>query len=264
MPFVYKEVGGLGFYEVSGWDGAVGLFTTRKGGVSAPPYDTLNLGNPGAGSGDDPARVDKNRAMLADALGIEPDAMKTINQVHGTDVYTLVSSDSRRPVKGYDALITKVKGAALCILTADCVPVLIYDPVSGCAAAVHAGWAGSVGKIAGKAVEAMVQAFGARPSDMLAAIGPSIGPCCYEVDEKVIDPLRKSFSDWTGMVNPGRDGRWLLDLWETNRVALLKAGVSPVNISVMGVCTACNDDKFFSHRKSKGKAGRMMGVVMIR
>jgi YfiH family protein len=261
MPFVYKELGGLGFYEVSGWDGAMGLFTTRKGGVSVPPYDAFNLG---AGGGDDQASVKKNRAMLAEALGIKPHALKTINQVHGSDIYTLVSPDSPCPDKGYDAVMTREKGAALCVLTADCVPILIHDPVSGCAAAVHAGWAGSVSRIAGRVVEGMVHAFGARPEDMLAAIGPSIGPCCYEVDEKVMAPLRESFRDWPEMVNPGGNGRFLLDLWETNRNTLLKAGVRPQNISVMGVCTACNEDKFFSHRKSNGKAGRMMGIIMLR
>jgi len=260
MSFVYRETGGLGFYEVTGWDGAKAVFTTRKGGVSQPPYDSLNLG---AGSGDEPALVMKNRALLAVSLGIDVGALKTVNQVHGTDVCMVDGSGATRPEAGCDAIITNTPGAAISILTADCVPILIYDPVTRCAASVHAGWAGTVKCITANAVRRMVAEFGASPKDIKAAVGPSIGPCCYEVDEKVVAPLRAEFSDCSGLAEAVSPGHWHLDLWETNRRTLVKAGVLPSNITVMGLCTACNEDKFFSHRKSGGKAGRMMGIVIL-
>ena len=260
MSFVYKEVGGLGFYEVSGWEGATGLFTTRKGGVSRPPFDSLNLG---AGSGDDPALVARNRALLANAIGIAPGAIRTVSQVHESDVYTLCDPEAPRPEKSYDAVVSNVPGAALAILTADCAPILLYDPVSRAAASVHAGWAGTVKEVAASAVRRMTEVFGAAPRDIKAAIGPSIGPCCYEVGEKVMTPLRDEHSDWREFTETVSPGHWYLDLWEANRHVLLSAGLKSENIAVMGLCTMCNPDKFYSHRGSGGKAGRMMGIALL-
>jgi len=260
MSFVFKEVKGLGFYEVSGWEGARGLFTTRQGGVSPAPYNSLNLG---AGGGDDLKLVARNRTLVADALGLEAHEIKTVNQVHGDSVYLVGDGDTVKPQRGHDAMITNVRGIALGILTADCVPILMYDPVSGSVASVHAGWAGTVKGVAGTAVKRMGEAFGARPSEIKVAVGPSIGPCCYEVDEKVIGPLRDTVRDWSDVAEPARKGRWMLDLWETNRRILMDAGVKPGNIAVMGLCTACNHDKFYSHRKSGGKAGRMMAITLL-
>jgi len=259
MGFTYREAGSAGFHAVSGWDGATGVFTTRKGGVSPAPFDSLNLG---AGSGDDPGNVTRNRRILEGALGING-GIKTVSQVHGSDVYVMTDPDDTRPIEGYDAVITNIAGAAVGVLTADCVPILLYDPIARAVAAVHAGWAGTVKNIAAHAVERMSREYGTQPSDVLAAVGPSIGPCCYEVDEKVIGPLRESIGGWGTLTSPTGPGHWRLDLWETNRRVLAGAGVLPDNISVLGLCTACNPEQFFSHRQSGGRAGRMMGVVRL-
>ena len=261
MPFVYKEVTGVGFYETSGWKGARGIFTTRKGGISPEPFHSLNLG---AGGGDDQTRVEKNRELLAGALGVGKEAIKTVSQVHGDNVYVVRDPAAPRPKEGYDALITDVKGVALGVLTADCVPILLYDPVAKAVGSVHAGWAGTIKGIAGRAVVEMATNFGSSPLDIKACIGPSIGACCYEVDEKVMTPLRDSLRGWwEELAAPSRPGHWLLDLWKTNRKVLQLAGIRPENISVFGVCTSCNPDKFYSHRKSMGSAGRMMALTML-
>jgi YfiH family protein len=250
MPFVFKVVNGLGFYEVSGWQGSRAVFTTRPHAM-------------GTGGIYDPAEVEQNRGMLTAALGVGPESLMTVRQVHGSDVYVLKDARQERPDQGYDALVTDVPGAMLGVLTADCVPVLLFDPVMRAIAAVHAGWSGTVMGIAGRAVEAMASKFGSSPPDIRAAIGPSIGPCCYEVDEKVIGPLRESHKGWEELTSPSRPGHWRLNLWETNRRTLVGAGLVPGNISGMGLCTNCNQNKFFSHRGAGGKAGRMMAAVLL-
>lgn len=261
MSFVFKQVGGVGFYEASLWKGARGIFTTRKGGVSLAPFDSLNLGS---GGGDSPADVQRNRELLADALGLTGRTINTVRQVHGSDIYVFADADEGRPEEGHDAIVTHIRGAAVGVLTADCVPVLLYDPCVGIVAAVHAGWSGTIKGIAGRTVEEMAARYGTRPSDIQACIGPSIGPCCFEVDEKVMGPLRESMSRWwTGLVTPARPGHWLLDLWKANHGVLALAGVPARNIAVLSACTACNQDKFYSHRRSGGRAGRMMAIAVL-
>ena len=260
MPFVYREINGVGFYEVSTWAGARGIFTTRKGGLSQKPFDALNLGS---GGGDDPGVVAKNRALLVQALGLGGE-VKTVSQVHGNDVYVLKDPNGAKPLKGYDAIITALKGVAIGVLTADCVPVLLYDPVKQVVGAVHAGWKGTIDGIPARAVEEMASSFGCQPSDICAGIGPSIGPCCYEVDGNVVGPLYRAMSEsCEDLISPSRPGRWQFDLWKTNRRTLQLAGLRPENINVFGVCTSCNTDKFFSHRRSSGRTGRMFAVVQL-
>lgn len=260
MAFVYRVAGGLGFYEVEGWTGASGIFTTRRGGKSGPPFDSLNLGS---GGGDSPEVVAGNRELLAGVLGLGPGMMKTVRQVHGTDVYVLNDAGSGPPLDGYDAVITGIAGPAVGVLTADCVPILLYDPVGRAVGAVHAGWAGTVSGIAGGAVTAMGAEYGSKPENIMAAIGPSIGPCCYEVDEKVVGPLMRNMRTDDGLISATRPGHWRLDLWETNVRMLVSAGMPRANITVMGLCTACNTAKFYSHRESGGRTGRMMAVARL-
>jgi len=261
MPFVYREINGIGYYEVSGWKNAAGIFTTRIGGKSEGSYESLNLS---ASSGDDTSVVESNRRRLNSALGIKPGMIKTIRQVHGSDVYELSNPDASRPRAGFDAIVTRIPGVAVSVLTADCVPILLYDPVKGVVAAVHAGWSGTVSGIVGRAVRTMEQSFGTSTGDLLAAIGPSIGPCCYEVDEKVVTPLKQNILGGGGLIFPTRAGHWQLDLWEANTRLMVSAGVKRTNILVMGLCTSCNADKFYSHRKSGGSTGRMMALAWIK
>jgi len=265
MPVVFRESGGVGFYEVSDWPGARGVFTTRRGGVSPSPFNSLNMG---AGGGDDPARVEKNRELFLAAARLGSGPINMVRQVHGADVYVVRDRDALKPPglhgTGYDALITDIKGVLIGVLTADCVPILLYDPVKRAAGAVHAGWAGTVKGVAANAVKEMAGNYGSDPGDILACIGPSIGPCCYEVDGKVIGPLREAMKEsWQEFAVPARPGHWFLDLWKANQKALLSAGVPLKGIKVFGACTSCNPDKFYSHRRSGGKAGRMLAVTKL-
>ncbi|HEY3315259.1 MAG TPA: peptidoglycan editing factor PgeF, partial [Bacillota bacterium] len=168
-------------------------------------------------------------------------------------------------IPGADALITDEPGLTLLIGCADCVPVYLVDPDLPSIGLAHAGWRGTVGRIAAKTLEAMAQAFGTRSGRVLAAIGPSIGSCCYEVDEAVAGPLREAFpEDWPLLLDPGlRPGRWQCDLWAANRTALIQAGVAADRIRVASLCTACNHETFFSHRASGGRAGRMAALLAL-
>jgi hypothetical protein len=161
-----------------------------------------------------------------------------------------------------DALITAEQGIPLMLFFADCVPVLIFDPVGKAVAAVHAGWKGTVASIGQKAVLAMQERFGTRPEDCLAAIGPSIGPCCYEVDQPVVEALEQAFPWWEDLIIP-RGERWMLDLWEANRRQLEAIGVHKRNIEISGVCTSCNTELFYSHRAEKGKTGRFGAIISL-
>lgn len=230
---------------------------------------------------DDPAAVAENRARLCRALGLDQRILVGARQVHGDRAHVVESADAGRgafdgssAIPDADALVTRDSGVVLTAYYADCVPIYLYDPRVGTLGLAHAGWKGTVGEAAAKAARKMAEAFGSDPGDCLAAIGPSIGPCCYEVDEKVVEPLARAFEDWSDLVRPsdpkpgpGRSrvpahpGKWKLDLWETNRRSLVRAGLKPENILVSGLCTACRTDVFFSHRAEGGRTGRLMALI---
>ena len=272
--FRSHESSGVGYLTIPSFEEAGPVrawFSTRLGGVSRPPYATLNLG---FHVGDDPAAVAENRARLCLALGVDQRTLVAARQVHGDRVQVVGAEDAGRgavdgglALPDADALVTRDSGVVLTAYYADCVPVCLYDPRAGAVGLAHAGWKGTVGETAAKAVRKMVEAFGSDPGDCLAAIGPSIGPCCYEVDEKVVGPLAQAFEDWPDLVRPSgrqaadRPGKWKLDLWEANRRSLLRAGLRSENILVGGLCTACRRDIFFSHRAEGGRTGRLMALV---
>lgn len=240
--------------------------STRLGGLSRPPFASLNLG---ARTDDDPAVVRHNRESFCQAVGVDFARVTCARQVHGDKIFVVGEADAGRGATGYDtaiadtdALITDRPGLPLMLFFADCVPVLIADPVRRVVAVSHAGWKGTVARIAAKTVLAMRQNFGSDPADCHVAIGPSIGPCDYEVDEPVIDILRQEFSNWRELVIP-RGGRWLLDLWQTNRHQLEEIGVRREFIEVSGVCTACNTAMFYSHRAEHGTTGRFGAVISL-
>jgi YfiH family protein len=227
-------------------DGFPHGFTTRGGGVSRPPIDALNLGE---SVGDDPASVAENWRRLRAAAGV---GFARVLQVHGDRV--LLADRPHGAGEEADAVATRTPGVAACVSVADCVPLLLADPRAGAVAAVHAGWRGSLAGIAARAVEALV-ALGARPGDLVAAVGPSIGPCCYEVSPELLARFRDAF---------GADvaaGAGHLDLWRANRRVLEGAGVAAARIDVLGRCTACEPRLFFSHRRDRGRTGRQVGYV---
>jgi YfiH family protein len=162
-----------------------------------------------------------------------------------------------------DALITKAAGLAIGIETADCVPVLLVDPASPAVAAVHAGWRSTVKMIVRKTVQRMADEFDSDPGRLIAAIGPAIGPECYEVDEPVMGPVREAFRFWNDVVTPRGTGKWGLDLAKANRLELMQSGLMERNIHSLGMCTSCRRDLFYSFR-AEGRTGRMLSAIMIR
>jgi len=243
-------------------------FSTRQGGISPAPYNTLNLG---LHVGDAKENVLENRMRFAGALGIKADLMVAGAQVHHDRVKVVSEKHLGRGSKsdndalpGVDALVTNRPGVPLASFYADCVPLFILDPVKKVAALAHAGWKGTVLRIAEKTIVKMVSAFSCSPGDCLAVIGPSIGRCCYEVDGKVITELKRGYKNWRSFIEGTQKGRWKLDLRATNRAALLDAGLKPGNVVNAGLCTSCNQDLFFSHRASGGKTGRMGAIMELK
>lgn len=243
---------------------AVQGFTTRHEGVSRPPYNSLNLGS---NTFDSPHNVQGNRSLLARAFGARAERLVTVTQVHGTDLLVL---DSPNPDFAHfhklecDGLVTNQPGVMIGICVADCVPLLLLDPVKRVAAALHAGWKGTAGGIAGKGVEALCDMFASRPADILAAIGPGIGPCCYEVDAPVMEAFRKSGVGWELFARETGKGKWGLDLAAANKHQLLAAGIPESNIETTHYCVSCEHDLFFSYRRDGGDTGRQMGFIMLK
>ena len=243
--------------------GAVAGFTTRHEGVSRPPYNSLNLGS---NTLDSTHNVEGNRSLLARSVGATLDRFLTVTQVHGTDLLVI---DAPNAELGHflklecDGIITNQPGIMIAVCIADCVPILLHDPVKGVVAALHAGWQGTVGNIAGKGVEAMVSMFASNPKDILAAIGPSISGCCYEVDAPIRDAFKKAGAAWDLFTTEQGEGKWLLDLPAANRRNLLDAGLAPGQIESDGSCVCCTQELFFSYRRDAGDTGRQAGFIML-
>lgn len=234
-------------------------FTTRQGGESPAPFATLNLGR---GVGDHPERVAANRRRALEALGCDPAWHVEAAQVHGRTVAAVGRAQDGMKIEGADALLTAEPGVTLAIHTADCMPILLWDPRRGLVGAVHAGWRGTAAGVAAAAVEAMTRAFGTDPADLRVALGPAIGPCHYEVD----GPVAEAFASWPwalAVLRPGRPGHWWLDLASANRLMLMKLGVPAEQIWTSGLCTACEVDLFFSYRRDgvTGRMGAMIGLA---
>ena len=227
-------------------------FTTRRGGASAPPFDSLNLGG---SVGDDPERVAGNWRRVERVTGL---SFARVRQVHGARAVRLDSASA--PALEADAVLSATAGLAACVSVADCVPVLLADPASGAVAAVHAGWRGTIARVAAEAVQALAAHAGAAPGRLLAVVGPAIGPCCYEVSPD----LAARFEAEIGPAVVRRGGAPSLDLWESNAAVLLAAGVSPERIETVRRCTSCERDLFFSHRRDAGRTGRQVAFIAPR
>jgi len=255
MIQVHKN--GITYYQfesLAGRNGLAHAVFTRRGGVSLPPFHSLNVG---ASVGDNPAAVDANRAIVLGALGLSPDQVVTGFQVHSVNMARVGSKHCGQVLPATDGLLTR-EPVALFSRFADCVPILLYDPIRRAAAILHAGWRGTAEQIATLGVARMRAEFGSRPEDIITGIGPSIGPCCYEVGE---DFVRAICSAWPG-AEPfirAENGRQSADLWAMNRQQLQDAGVRQIEES--HICTACHRDEFFSHRGDGGRTGRF-GVIL--
>lgn len=232
---------------LAGVPGVVHAFTARSGGVSPEPFASLNMGLT-FGGGDDVANIRANRARVAHALGLE--RLAGARQVHSTTV--VEASDLVAGQTEADAVVVRTPGVGAMVLVADCVPVLMAASDGSVAAAVHAGWRGAVSHICAAAVGAL------GTSDVQVAVGPSIGPCCFEVGPEVVEAATAVAG--ASVVSTGPRGRPHVDLWAVVRADLQAAGVLPERINVLAVCTVC-DGRFFSHRGSGGNTGRQAGVV---
>ncbi len=239
----------------------VHAFSTRKGGVSGPPFSGLNLS---LSVGDDPEMVDKNLGLLKLALGI-PDGARLLGlkQVHGSRILTIKDKkDIPKEAPKADGAVTDLGGLIISVLTADCLPLLLYDPVKGVAGAVHAGWRGTLRGICKSAVQSMAVGFGTNPEDIVAVLGPCIGPCCYTVGDELIKEFESAFGHDPSFIKRDR-GRPRLDLAAINIKVLKEAGLREENIKTEPYCTSCNEELFFSHRRDK-RTGRQMSLIMIR
>lgn len=239
-------------------------FTSRHEGVSRPPCNSLNLGT---NTLDNPHNVQGNRSLLARAFGTRVEKLVTVTQVHGTDLLVI---DAPNPDYSHflklecDGIVTDQPGVMIGVCVADCAPLLLLDPVRKVTAALHAGWKGTAGKIARKGVEALSSLFGSEPADILAALGPCIGRCCYEVDAPVRDAFKREAGNWDEIAVESGDGKWRLDLSLANVHQLLEAGIPRENIETSELCVSCQQDTFFSYRRDKGETGRQMGFIMLK
>jgi polyphenol oxidase len=254
--------------------GANNAVVTRHGGVSPHPWASLNLGGT---VGDSPSYVTENRARFFKALKRSVNSVFDVWQVHGSEV---VCSKHPRPLhqahQKADAIITDNPGVTLFMRFADCVPVFLHDPKKKAVGLVHAGWQGTVKGVISRAVEVMDVQYGSNPSDIIAAIGPSIGPDHYEIGEDVATQVQDEFGmaseqfmqkvknetnpDERNQQNVGQD-RFKLDLWQANYYLLQQAGVKTIMLS--GICTACHLDDWYSHRAENGKTGRFGAVIWL-
>ena len=240
-------------------------FSTRLGGVSAPPLDGLNLG---PGRGDSPENLRENYNRFCAALGVEARRCVLSKQVHETTVRLCTEKDAGKGLlspRDYraDALITDCPGLPLVVFSADCGILLLHDPVRGAVGALHAGWRGCAGGIVEKTVEAMGSAFGSHPEDIRAAIGPCIGKCCFETDGDVPSAMLKALGESAQSYLEQRGEKWQVDLAGLNGLWLLRAGLLPENIDTCGLCTACHPELFWSHRKMGEARGLQAALIAL-
>ena len=269
MNIIEQTKNGVTFYSADGIDAAGGAahgFSTRLGGVSEGMWSSLNLG---MSRGDDPDHVRENYRRFFAAIGGSGERLAMTNQVHGAEVRTITTADVHTdPYEkaGYkaDGLMTDLPGVALRVSTADCIPILFYDPVRRCVAAVHAGWRGTAAGIATAAVDRMKNVYGSRPSDILAAIGPGICPDCFETHEDVPNAMTSAMG--TGVLRHIRikeNGKFAVDLKAINAMRLEQAGLEADHIAVSAACTSCDTDRFWSHRKQGANRGSLAAVIQL-
>ncbi|MCL6604135.1 MAG: peptidoglycan editing factor PgeF [Paenibacillus sp.] len=252
-------------------------FTSRQGGTGKAPYESLNCA---FHVGDHPEDVINNRNILAKSLGFQLEDWTCGEQTHGVNIAVVDSKDRGRgsqdrasAFSDTDGLITNVPGVLLTSFYADCVPLYFYDPIQSVVGLAHAGWKGTVGQIADLMVKKMSDEYGSHPQDILAAIGPSIGDCCYEVNDHVMNHVHQlevlsgseaTFSNSVYRKSETNDDKSMLNLKELNQRIMIKAGILPTHIECTTWCTSCNPDLLFSYRKENGVTGRMTSWIGIK
>ena len=238
-------------------------FSGKRGGVSRGIYESLNLR---VHCDDDPERIAENYRRLYEAVGVTGPAVFT-HQVHGDTVLPVMESDRHELFTDVpyaaDGLITKEPGLPLIAFSADCIPILLHDPVQNAVAAVHAGWRGTAFGIAEKAVRKMTACFGSRPADVRAAIGPGIGPCCFETGPEVPAALYQALGqDAEEVIRPAGE-KAFADLKKANLLFLLRAGLLPEQVDLCPVCTRCSHALYWSHRQTLGERGVQGAIISL-
>lgn len=235
-------------------------FTGKAGGVSSGKITGLNLG---FRVEDDPESVLENYRLVAEDLGFPMEQAVLSRQTHTDNIRVVTKEDvgkglvKESDIFDTDGLMTAEKGIPLVVFTADCVPILLYDPKTPAVAAIHAGWRGTVRDIGGKAVRKMQEQFGSNPKDILAVIGPSIGPCHFSFGPEAPEYFPPEFCK-------PQEGGYLVDLWAMNKSLLLAQGVLDEHIEVAEVCTVCRAEAFYSYRTHKEHTGRQAAIIMIK
>ena len=261
MSIITRKLGQLEYLTAEGV-AVPHCFTTRFGGVSEGYLSSLNLG---IHRGDKPENVRRNYEILGEALGFSIENLVFTRQTH-TSIVRVVGAENRgeglfREVEPEcDALVTNTPGLTLAAFTADCTPILLHDPVTGAVGAVHAGWRGTVADIAGNAVRAMAEHFGSRPADLCAAIGPNIGVCCFETHADVPDAVRAVLGGEAEEYIVPAGEKFRVDLKGVNAALLRRAGVREIEIST--ACTACDPDRFWSHRRVGNDRGSLAAIIV--
>lgn len=233
-------------------------FPSRHGGVSAGKRASLNLGYRW---GDAPENVAENRRRVASAAGFDLARLQVTQHVHGTRVW-IVGDPTPEPAE-FDALVTNRPGDTLGAFAADCIPILFADPVARVVAAAHAGWRGTVAGVAPHTTRTMALRFGSRPADLRVALGPSIGPCCFEVGPEVVKAFEEALPGTPALVVPGPQ-KPHIDLRRATRVQLEREGVLPEHIDDRPPCTRCQPERYFSFRRDGLEGGVHMGFVGLR
>ncbi|MCI6615941.1 peptidoglycan editing factor PgeF [Ruminococcus sp.] len=243
-------------------------FSTRLGGVSKGEFTSMNLA---FNRGDNPESVTENYKRICKSAGFDFNSLTASAQDHNTFVRAVTSENKGvgiykpRDLQSVDALVTNEKGVTLVTYYADCTPLFFVDTKKKAIGLAHAGWRGTVGRIGEKVVNKMTELYGTNPSDIVAAIGPAISVCCYEVDKPCADNFYALADlDSSRFVFPKENGKYMIDLLETNRQILVAAGVKNENITISDICTNCNSELLWSHRATKGKRGTMSAFMCIK
>jgi len=256
MPFTQQNE--LQYFQFDTLKTRHGVFT-RHGGVSPSPWGSLNVGGT---VGDDLERVRENRRMLFEVMDRDPKSVFDVWQVHSADV---VCARAPRPesesYRQADIILTDRSEVTLFMRFADCVPILVHDPHKGVIGVAHAGWMGTVRDVATVTIRSMHDEYGSDPADIIACIGPSIGPDHYEVGADVILQVMQKFGDDSERLLKSYNGKIHFDLWKANEILLKQAGVTQIEIAEL--CTACNTNDWFSHRAEKGKTGRFGALISL-
>lgn len=261
-----NEVTYLASEAISAAGGVAHGFSTRLGGVSQGMWASLNLG---VNRGDDPDKVRENYRRFFDAVGVKEGSLVTTNQVHGDIVRVVTSADWKsdpfeKAEFEADGLMTATPGVALMVYAADCIPVLLYDPVRRVIAALHAGWRGTAAGIVSRGVERMKEVYGCRGEDILAAIGPGICSQCFETHEDVPNAMMASMGTAAlQYVQIKENGKFAVDLKGLNRLRLEQAGLTEEHIALCEECTSCLPERYWSHRKLGNNRGSMAAVIQL-